>query len=687
MNQHAPNQGTDLHLTTYLGQHETVGKLKREVFYLKSIMDKLPGSIYWKDKDGIYLGCNEFVFQMAGSREVIGKTDFDLPWKGHAQQIRNLDIEVMKAGHTIELEETPTLANGQQIIMLTRKAPLLNEEGTIVGVVGISVDITDRKKLEIALNEAKDRAEAANKAKTEFLENMRHDIRTPLTGITGFAHIISEEVNNPKIKEYANNLTASSHALLDLLNEILEIIKVNSGEIPLLKKKFDLKNRLLDVINLNKAKAKQKNIDLAFNYDKKIPTYVIGDYTRVHRIVLELITNALNFTNKGTVSLTSKLAKESKKSIVIKIIIEDTGIGIAPEKQNEIFLQFMRLTPSYEGIYKGAGLGLAIVKRFINDIGGEIYVDSQVGIGTKFTLIMPFKKPLLEENFGTDEAPLAFNKRGQTEAGVKSPEDNKFEEKTSIKSRILLVEDQAMAAMVVKAMFLSLECEVDVATDGKKAIQLAQDNNYDLIFMDIGLPEIDGYETTRRIRLFELNKGLHIPIIALTAHVDDESRQRCLEVGMNAVLSKPLAKEKAVDILKAFVPSRGQKADGKISTENKESLFKLEGRIIDFNLALELIDDKTELINKILEMFSSSLSGESTNLRNAYEKQDWNAIQIIAHKLRGDSGYCGAMRLKQACSRMDNAIRLQTHEVFIDLYNQMLDEINSVQEVIKNKNY
>src|SRR5262249_47226212 len=160
-----------------------------------------------------------------------------------------------------------------------------------------------RKQTEVALLEALEKAEAANRAKTEFLENMRHDIRTPLTGIMGFATIIRDEVNDPKIKEYADNLTASSQALLDLLNEILEAVKLNSGEVPLVKKKFDLKKRLSDVIKLNQAKAHQKRIDLVFDYDEKIPPYVIGDPTRLHRLALELIVNALNFTQKGTVKL------------------------------------------------------------------------------------------------------------------------------------------------------------------------------------------------------------------------------------------------------------------------------------------------------------------------------------------------------------------------------------------------
>ena len=304
-----------------------IDSLKKEIFYLKNIIRNLPGSIYWKNKKGEYLGCNNFVSEMAGMKDIVGKTDFDFPWKEYATQIRNVDQQVIKTNTPIELEEHPILANGQQIIMLTHKTPLKDEQENIVGIMGISIDITERKKLD-ALKEAKDKAEAANKAKTEFLENMRHDIRTPLIGITGFANIIRDEVKDPKIKEYVDNLSTSSNALLDFLNEILEIIKINSGDIPLLKCKFDLRKRLFEIIKLNQAKALHKQINLIFDFDPKISSYVIGDSTRIHRIALELIVNALNFTNKGHVKLITQLAKSNKKDFVIRLIVEDTGIGI-----------------------------------------------------------------------------------------------------------------------------------------------------------------------------------------------------------------------------------------------------------------------------------------------------------------------------------------------------------------------
>lgn len=536
--------------------------------YYESIIACMPNNVYWLDRNCVLLGGNDNLARMFGLKsrsELVGLTYEQMTkyanWtEGQGEIFKQAEIDVMTTGvPRFNVEEPPVVVDGKTRYYISSKVALYNIKREIIGVVGISTDITERKQVEIALKEAKEKAETANKAKTEFLENMRHDIRTPLIGITGFANIIGDEVKDPKIKEYVDNLTASSNALLDLLNEILEVIKVNSGEVPLLKKKFDLKKRLHDVINLNQAKARQKHIDLLFNYDEKIPSYIIGDPTRVHRIALELIANALNFTDTGSVKLTTQLAEINERELIIKLIVEDTGIGIELEKQQEIFLQFKRLTPSYEGIYKGAGLGLAIVKQFLDELDGEIYVESKVGNGTKFTCILPFKKALLNEEFGSDDI-ISTTVSKAYDLIPKTPiaESILKEEAQPATSKVLVVEDQAIASMVVKNLLSSLDCQADVAPDGKIAVQLAQENTYDLIFMDIGLPDIDGYEVTRRIRLYELNKGTYVPIIALTAHIDEKNKQRCLEVGMNAILSKPLVKGKAEDILNAFIPYRKQ---------------------------------------------------------------------------------------------------------------------------------
>jgi PAS domain S-box-containing protein len=293
--------------------------------------------------------------------------------------------------------------DGEVRWIIDRGFPIYSSDGKCCGVTGVAVDITKDKLIEI-LHKEKEKAEAADKIKTAFLENMRHDIRTPLAGITGFAETIKDETTEPKIKEYAANLVTSSNALSSLLDSVLEATNVGSGEIPLLKKKFSLQEELDGVIQLNQAKAHQKNLELLFDYDPAIPKHLIGDPTRLHRIALELVTNALNFTEKGHVRLSAQLAKGNKEDAIVKIVVEDTGIGIEPAKQQELYVRFKRFAPSYEGISKGFGLGLYVTKQFIDDLLGELYVESQVGVGSKFTAIIKLKKPLLGELLNNEGA-------------------------------------------------------------------------------------------------------------------------------------------------------------------------------------------------------------------------------------------------------------------------------------------
>lgn len=378
-------------------------------YYLK-IISYMPNNVYWLDRNCITQGCNNNILKLLDLKkldEFVG-INYDQMAKlagwteGQAQSFEKDDREVMETGVGKFNVEEPPLYNkeGEPIYYVSSRVPIFDDKGKeVIGVVGISVDITERKKYEQKLKEEKQRSEAANQAKTEFLANMRHDIRTPLSGIVGCAQIIQSQASNAKkVSEFAEDLVQSSDALLEFLNKVLESIKVASGEIPLLKKKFDLHQALKLVIQLNQAKAAQKGLLLTLDYDKAIPAYVIGDPIRVQRIILELVTNALKFTQIGEVKLTVKLMKHESHQLVVKIVVSDTGIGIPIDKQQDLYTRFKRFVPSYEGIYSGVGLGLSIIKQFLDDLQAEIYLESQPKQGSSFTCLIPFQEPLLMDS-------------------------------------------------------------------------------------------------------------------------------------------------------------------------------------------------------------------------------------------------------------------------------------------------
>lgn len=663
--------------------------------YFENIIECMPGNVYWLDKEGKAVGCNQNVLDMFGMNSIdeFRGLDFDSMgsighWTEEATTAFKKDtLEVLKTGVAkLNVEEPPIPHwDGRMIHFLTHRVPLFNQQRDIIGVVGVSIDITERKQLETALKEAKIRAEAANQAKTEFLANMSHDLRTPLSGITGFASIIKEEASEPKIREYAESLSESSDALLLLLNEILDVIKISSGATPLTRQKFNLKTRLLSVIQLNKAKAHQKGIALKYTYDDILPECIISDAMRVHRIALELVTNGLMFTETGYVSLSVHLAQEKERELVLKLCVEDTGMGIPQKQQDEIFMPFKRLNPSFEGRFQGAGLGLSLVHQYINELEGEIYVESTKGKGSRFICLIPVRRSLTDDAFGTatDEmstaAPLLKGTRLK-----KTAVPNTITKKLY---KVLVVEDNNIAATVATIILGKLGCNVINALTGFEAIsQIKEHGPFDLIFMDIGLPDIDGYETTKRIRILEKASKKPTPIVALTAHGDEEHRERALQVGMNAIITKPLTKERAQEVLSEMIAHCGQNEELPTSVEPSSDTIK-ETKIIDEAFLASQVGGNEVILKEILTLLSQSLAPELNLLTQEFQNQEWEVLAKHAHQLKSSASYSGALRLKEACTLLEHTLKEKQTPHYESRYQLLLQEIDNLRQKLCQMGY
>jgi signal transduction histidine kinase len=300
--------------------------------------------------------------------------------------------EVMETGVSQVIEEPAAMLDGTQGIFLSNKVPLRNKMGEIIGLLGISMDITNLKSLQIA----KEKAELASKQKSDFIHNMEHDIRTPFNGVYALARILAEQETDPTKKDRLEKISKSGKELLDYCNAVLDFSNIEAGGANIRHKRFDLKELLSNIITMEGATVAHKNLKLTLNYSDNIPHILIGDDIRIQRIMLNLMSNAIKFTEIGGVKIIVSLAKEKpeQREVVLKIVVEDTGIGISDDKKDIIFEKFTRLSPSNKGKYKGMGLGLYVVKQFMNDLNADIDLISAEGKGTAFICTIPFKLPL-----------------------------------------------------------------------------------------------------------------------------------------------------------------------------------------------------------------------------------------------------------------------------------------------------
>ncbi len=479
-----------------------------------------------------------------------------------------------------------------------------------------------------------------------------------------------------------------SHCRWHRGDEVLEAIRVGSGEIPRLKKKFDLRKTLTTIIELHLAKSAQKKLSLTLEFDPNIPTYLVGDKIRIHRIALELISNALNFTDRGFVKLTALLAKKENRELIIKLIAEDSGIGIPKEKQHEIYVQFKKLTPSYKGIYKGAGLGLSVVKQFIDELDGEIYLESEPRKGSRFTCVIPLKEALLDESLGLDdemdrEIDIHYEKTYAEEIKPLRIHHPGL-------PRVLVVEDNAIAQTIAKSILNQLNCTTDIADNGKKAVEMWKTKEYDLIFMDIGLPDIDGYEVTHLIRIQELPKKTHIPIIALTAHAGDENKKRCIDAGMNAVMTKPLTAKSCADIVDAFIPGRGKDDVSPFALslqanlpDNDNDLFDLsEFPFLDLQEGINTTGNEEMLAEMLAIMIGGELQSDLEQMKLAFNTKDWEKTQQLAHKIKGGAVYVGTVKMKIACQYLERYWKEGQRDLFEPLYEQTTQVIETTIDAV-----
>ena len=533
-------------MTHHLSRTDDTNKTPIFEVFLRNITRSLPQYIFLKDQKSVYLGCNENFARLVGlnrPEDIVGKNDQDLNWQpgGHTAEIFRQGDQDTLNGHPITNQlETLVLPNGKKLVTLVSKLPICNDDGQPLGIVGYFTDITALKDQERELRQAKQQADAANQAKSAFITNISHDMRTPLSGIIGMAQQLAERLRNKSDKAIAQDLIQCSEVLLNFLNEVIEFSKHAAGDLPVYDIQFNLQEIVDHIVQLVKPSVQEKHLDFHVEYDAKIPSILIGDPVRIQRILLNLVSNAIKFTLKGSVELRLTCVRRKHRHRVIQFEVNDTGIGIPPDKQTLIFTRFERLHPACQGRYPGFGLGLALVKQFITELDGEISVNSREDQGTRFTALIPLRESLAPQR-SPEFSEFIPPHHQRDNISIAHPVASAIAPPAQSKKIILVVEDNLIVQKAVQSMLIRADFQVHTADNGSQALVQVKTNHYDLVIMDLGLPDKDGCLVAEEIKSWQQQHHRPISmIIALSAHLDEEIHQRCLKAGMVKSFVKPL---------------------------------------------------------------------------------------------------------------------------------------------------
>lgn len=633
---------------------------------LDEIIAAMPGHVYWKDRNCILLGCNEQQALDVGLRsrhEIVGKNAYDITNKNlpenirqeHATLIDKADKAIMESGVPKVFEEFSVELDGREAAYLSQKTPLHDNKGEIIGLLGISVDITE-------LKEAKELAEAASKAKTEFVQNMQHDIRTPSAGLWGVLDVLAKAETDPKKKETLDMAVTASKRLLDLCNDAVEFGDLSGNSRPLKQEPVNIRELAQSVIELNKPAAFAKDLLLHFKVEATVPDTILSDEFRISRVLINLMGNAIKFTNKGEVTLSLKAEVNQETRLgVLALEIKDTGIGITKDKVKNIYDKFSRAVSSNTNLYPGTGLGLYVVKTFLDEMDGDITVQSHENGGTSFKLDIPFKVCWKDIKKSGVEINDCFRSPLAKQSVEKQPLDAKNEKISSTKTpfthEVLIVEDDKTCLFAEKNLLSAYTNRIDSAETVAGALAKLATKRYDLVICDLGLPDGSGCDIVAKIKASKEALNHETPFVAMTAHKDKEKLRAAMKAGFSMAETKPLTIETAIEILNIY-PVAG--------TEQPKNAGAM---VIDLALGMHRIgaaDEEAAI--EALTILLATLHEDIPLLQAAEKNNDIEKVREILHKIRGGLYYSGTPRLEETFRVLHDEVKRNSDLRKIDLF-------------------
>lgn len=567
-------------ITHFVAIKEDITQKKKDmqaVREMASIVDSSDAIIIGKTLDGIIRTWNRGAEHVYGykAEEVIGlPVNIIVPHalKNELETITNK----IKAGERVENFETHRICkNGKEVEVSLSLSGIKDEKGALTGISVVGQDITRRKQLERELITEKERAEEATRAKSLFLANMSHEIRTPMNAILGFAEILSQRIKDPVQREYLTSMQSSGKALLNLINNLLDFSKAESGKLELHEQSTDVRYLVHDIESIFRLKAMQKQLDFRISIDKNVPRDMFLDELKIRQVLLNLTGNAIKFTEKGFVKISVRAENIKKHTADLVLEVQDTGKGIPPAYHKKIFRLFEQQDTEISSRYGGTGLGLAITHQIVSQMNGSIDVESEEGKGSLFRVYLPAISL-------TGVAPTK-----KVPPKMTSSPDVRFEPAT-----VLIVDDTLNNRFVLKAAFEEYPFHILEAENGRQALEQMEKNKVDMVFMDIRMPVMDGMEATKKIRAHE--EWSHIPIVALTASSSEFDGKKLKQKGFNAYLRKPASIAQLEKALCDFLRF------SRVAKESETTDALSEGTLKNFNILLEELEKKVMPLQKEL---------------------------------------------------------------------------------------
>jgi len=634
---------------------------RHESQYARSLIEASLDPLVTINTKGKITDMNEALANITGmTREQLTGTDF-FDYFTEPQKAREVYQIVFANSSVADSPLTLRHKEGKLTDVLFNGSVYKDNQGNVLGVVIVARDVTDQKRIATELNEAKIAAESATKvaesakkkaedaakiaedatktaedatktaedatkiaedatktaedatriaeeavkSKQQFLSNMSHEIRTPMNAIIGFTKVLLKTDLSAKQKEYLTAIKMSGDALIVLINDILDLAKVDAGKMSFEKTPFKMAVSLSAMLHLFETKILEKNLKLVREYDKTIPPVLVGDPVRLHQIILNLVSNAVKFTTNGKITVSVNLQSEDEEKVTIRFSVTDTGIGIPETRLGTIFENFQQATSGTSRLYGGTGLGLAIVKQLVEAQNGTIRVESKVGEGSTFSFTLDFQKT---------------NEEAASDLVIVDPD-------VEIKNiKVLVAEDIALNQLLMKTILDDFGFERDIADNGKIAIEKLQTTDYDIILMDLQMPEMNGFEATAYIRK---TMNSNIPIIALTADVTTVDLAKCRAVGMNDYIAKPVDERvlynKIISLVKKPVPV----------IENKDRVKTHGQRIkcIDMEYLARRTKSNPTLMMEMISLYLEQTPQLITAMKQGLHDKDWNCLYSAVHKM------------------------------------------------------